>query len=309
MHRLIYRALILACATFIAACAALDPVERSPMQFTTVMQDGKPIQLAYRDLGQGDPVILIHGFGANSYTWRHLEPALVKTNRVISLDLKGFGQSDKPLDKRYSVIDQAQLVSQFIDQKRLKKVTLVGHSLGGGVALAIALEDAGKKTSARRIDRLVLIDSVAYAQKIPIAFNVLRAPLIGRLSNFLVPKELQARAALRIAYYDNSKFNRLDVANYAEPLHDPGSQHALIQSARQIIPENIDDLAARYATIKVPALVLWCNRDKVIKPHIGWRLHRNLANSTFRLLKDCGHIPQEERPQETARIISDFLTW
>ena len=102
----------------------------------------------------------------------------------------------------------------------------------------------------KRIKRMVLLDSVAYAQKIPIAFNILRAPVIGRVSNFLIPKELQARAALRIAYHDNSKFDKHDVAEYAAPLQEEGAQHALIHSARQIIPENIDALSAQYPTAR-----------------------------------------------------------
>src|SRR5690606_29316001 len=100
-----------------------------------------------------------------------------------------------PLDRRYSVLDQAQLIEAFMDQKRLSDVTVVGHSLGGGVALVLALRDIDAKRG--RIRRLALIDSVAYAQKIPIAFSVLRAPVIGPVSNYLIPKQFQARPALK----------------------------------------------------------------------------------------------------------------
>ncbi len=287
------------------SCAAVAPEQLRQMSFASLDDNGGPVRIAYREQGRGKPVLLIHAFGANAYTWRYLEPALAKRYRVISLDLKGFGQSDKPLDERYSVVDQAALVSQFIKQKKLKDVTVVGHSLGGGVALVMALEEQGRKT--RRIGKIVLIDSVAYAQKIPLAFSLLRAPLIGRVSNFLIPKELQAHAALRVAYHDDSKFDSTDVAEYAAPLHDKGSQHAMIHSARQIVPENIDALSARYASIEIPALVLWCDHDKVIRPQVGWRLHRDLANSTFQMIRGCGHIPQEERPEETARLLLEFL--
>lgn len=290
---------------FAASCAVVGPVQRAPMYYATVSQDGTPLRLAYRERGHGKPVLMIHGFGANAYTWRHLEPILAQTHRVIAVDLKGFGRSDKPLDKRYSVRDQAALLAQFIEQKNLKDVTLVGHSLGGGVALVLALDENEKRR--KRIARLVLIDSVGYAQKIPLAFNVLRMPVIGPITSFLIPKELQAGAALRIAFHDDTKFNRKDVAEYAEPLRDPGSQHALVYSARQIVPENLGELSARYRTIRIPALVVWCDQDKVIKSHVGWRLHQDIPNSTFKLMRGCGHIPQEERPLETARILVDFL--
>lgn len=294
-----------AVCSLMMACAAVAPEQLQQMKFASLGEASSPVRLAYREQGHGKPILLIHGFGANAYTWRHLEPELARKFRVVSLELKGFGQSDKPLDERYSILDQAELVSQFIKKMDLRDVTLVGHSLGGGVALVLALQEQGKKKP--RIKKIALFDSVAYAQKIPIAFNLLRAPVIGPVSSVLIPKEIQARAALQIAYHDDSKFNSTDVAKYAGPLRDKGSQHALIQSARQIIPENIDALAAQYPAIKIPALVLWCSHDKVIRPQVGWRLHNDLDNSTFHMIRGCGHIPQEERPEETARILQNFL--
>lgn len=288
-------------------CATPAPELTQPMDFATVDGGTGPVRLAYRESGRGEPVLLIHGFGANAYTWRHVEPELARTHRVISIDLKGFGHSEKPLDRRYSVLDQAKLIEAFIEQKQLRDMTLVGHSLGGGVALVLALNDVERKEKDKRIKRLALIDSVAYAQKIPIAFSVLRAPVIGPVSSFLVPKELQARAALHIAYHDDTKIDERDIAEYAAPLQEKGGQHAIIYSARQIMPENIDALSARYPSIDVPALVLWCDHDKVVRSHIGWRLHQDLPRSTFRVIRNCGHIPQEERPQETAAILTEFI--
>lgn len=301
--------LAVAVALLAAGCGGSGAPEKLHMQTMNHISLGpadRPVRLAYRERGHGDPVLLIHGFGANAYTWRHLEPVLAQDHRVITIDLKGFGQSDKPEDKRYAVQDQAALVSEFIERKDLNDLTVVGHSLGGGVTLFLALEEKSKPRG--RIKRIALIDTVAYPQKIPLAFSVLRAPVIGPVSSYLIPKELQARAALRIAYHDDSRFTDEDVAEYAAPLHDEGSQHAVVYSARQILPENIDELSARYAEIDIPALVLWCEYDKVIKPHVGWRLHRDLPNSTFTLLNDCGHIPQEERPEETAELLREFLS-
>ena len=87
------------------------------------------------------PLLLIHGFGASTYTWRHIAPELARTHRVIAVDLKGFGQSDKPFDSRYSVFDQAELLAELIEEKDLHNLTLVGHSFGGGIALMLALEN------------------------------------------------------------------------------------------------------------------------------------------------------------------------
>src|SRR3970040_1651540 len=94
-----------------------------------------PVKLFYQEEGKGPPLLLIHGFGASTYTWRYVAPELAQTHRVIAVDLKGFGQSDKPFDERYSVFDQAELLKQLIIDNKLRDLALVGHSYGGGVVL------------------------------------------------------------------------------------------------------------------------------------------------------------------------------
>ena len=293
-------------ALLLASCSGVYRSEDANVRYLSVGSDTQKVRLAYRDLGKGKPVLLLHGFGASSYTWRHVEPALAAAgHRVLTVDLKGFGLSDKPLDKKYSIFDQAALISQFIEQLKLKDVTVIGHSLGGGVTLVLALDKDKKKR--KRISRMVLLDSIAYSQNIPIAFNILRTPVLGTIGSRLVPLDVQTRVALRLAYFDNSKFDSRDVKQYADPLKEKGSRHAMIQTARKILPENLLELSNRYKTIQIPALIIWCDHDKVIKPMIGLRLHNDLPNSVFRVVRECGHMPQEEKPQQTVRLIQDFL--
>lgn len=295
-------------AALAVSCAGVapGPVRDEGMRYLALADGADKVRLAYRDQGEGEPVLLLHGFGASSYTWRHLEPALVAAgHRVVTLDLKGFGRSGKPLNERYSIFDQADLVTRFLDRLGIGKVTLVGHSLGGGVSLALALDENTR--GRRRVRRLVLIDSVAYAQNVPVAFRILRTPVLGQLGSRMVPLEVQAHVALRLAYYDNSKFDDRDVERYAAPLREKGSRHALIQTARQIMPENLPELSGRYNTIDIPTLVVWCDHDKIVKPHIGLRLHNDLPNSTFRVIRGCGHLPQEEKPEETVNLVRAFL--
>ena len=144
-----------------------------------------PVKLYYEEAGKGPPLLLIHGFGASTYTWRHIAPELAQTHRVIAVDLKGFGQSDKPFDSRYSVFDQAELLAELIEEKDLRNLTLVGHSFGGGVALVLALE-ANQRLEGR-IARLVLLDSIAYPQQIPVFFRLLDVPLVSPLGVRMVP--------------------------------------------------------------------------------------------------------------------------
>ena len=264
-----------------------------------------PVKLYYEDAGSGPPLLLIHGFGASTYTWRHVAPALAETHRVIAVDLKGFGQSDKPFDDRYSVFDQAELLAQLIEEKDLRNLTLVGHSFGGGIALLLALE-ADQRLKGR-IARLVLLDSIAYPQNIPVFFRLLDVPLVSQLGVRMVPPAVQTRVALKIAYLDDSKIDPEEVETYAAPLKTAAGKHAIIHSARQIVPEDIAKLSERYKTIALPTLILWCDHDRIVPLEVGLKLRRTLPNSTLRLIDGCGHMPQEEQPASTLELLRGFL--
>ena len=264
-----------------------------------------PVRLYVEEQGKGAPVLLIHGFGASTYTWRHVAPELAKTHRVIAVDLKGFGQSDKPFDSRYSVFDQAELLAQLIVDKDLRNLTLVGHSFGGGIAILLALE-ANERLEGR-ITKLVLLDSIAYPQNIPVFFRLLDVPLVSRLGVSMIPPSVQTRVALRIAYFDDSKIDQDEVDAYAAPLRTAAGKHAIIYSARQIVPDGLAEISERYKTIELPTLILWCDHDRILPLEVGLKLRRTMPNSTLRLVEDCGHMPQEEQPESTLKLLQGFL--
>jgi len=264
-----------------------------------------PVKLFYQEEGKGPPLLLIHGFGASTYTWRYVAPELAQTHRVIAVDLKGFGQSDKPFDERYSVFDQAELLAQLIVDKDLRDLTLVGHSFGGGIALLLALE-ANQRLEGR-IARLVLLDSIAYPQNIPVFFRLLDMPLVSQLGVRMVPPSVQTRVALKIAYLDDSKIDPDEVEIYAAPLKTAAGKHAIIHSARQIMPKGLAEIAQRYNTIELPTLILWCDHDRIVPLEVGLKLRRTLPNSTLRLIQDCGHMPQEEQPASTLQLLKGFI--
>jgi len=264
-----------------------------------------PVKLFYEEKGQGSPVLLVHGFGASTYTWRNIAPALAQTNRVIAVDLKGFGQSDKPFDERYSVFDQAELLKQLIIDNNLRDLALVGHSYGGGVALVLALDEDPRLDG--RISKLVLLDTIAYPQDIPVFFRMLDVPLFSHLGVRMVPPSVQTRIALRIAYLDNSKIDEEEVEMYAAPLRTAAGKHAIIHSARQIMPERLEEISARYASITMPTLIGWCDYDRIVPLDVGLKLRRTLPNAQLKIIEGCGHMPQEEQPEATLSVIQGFL--
>ena len=264
------------------------------------------IALHYLEQGQGEPLLLLHGYGANVANWRFLIPALAHHHRVIALDLKGFGASDKPGDSDYGLHDQATLVDHFIDALGLCSPTLIGHSMGGGIALLTALRRQ-QRTANQRISRLVLIGSIAYPQRLPPFIGLLRVPLLGQLAMRLAPARPIARLVLRFAYANPRRISDDSITAYAVPIDTPGGRHALLQTARQIVPSDIDELITRYPTLIQPTLILWGDRDRIVPLENGQRLFRALPDAQLERISNCGHIPQEEQPDETLAQLNRFL--
>ena len=277
-----------------------------PVRYQPVGIGNDAVKLAIHESGRGKPLILLHGLGASSYTWRKIIPELEKKYRVIAIDLKGFGQSDKPLDERYSLLDHSRLIEDFILRRKLRNVTLAGHSYGGGVALAVALnlKDSGHNN----ISRLILIDSIAYRQPLPFFFKVLKTPVIGEIGMSIVPPEFQMGRALTIAYYEDDKVTDEMVNAYASALQSEGGRHALLYTIDRLDPAIADRFSNRYHELTQPALVMWCDHDRIVPLPYGRRLARDLPNADFSLIADCGHIPHEEQPKAALKAIRDFVT-
>lgn len=301
------RAALLAWALtpLLGACGLLFEPDSTASHITAVGPPAQPVRLHTEEEGAGEPVIMLHGYGASAYSWRRLRPALARTHTVIAIDLKGFGRSEKPFDDTYSALDQAKLILDFIEKRDLRNITLIGHSFGGSVALALAIKL--NQVRPTRLKKLVLLDAAAYEQGLPPALHVLRVPVLAQVASTAIPPEVKSAAALAFAYQDPSKVGSADVAAYARPMYEPGNQHALIETARKIIPKYANILTYQYRTLRQPALLIWCRNDRIVPLAIGQRLARELPRARLEIIESCGHVPQEEEPELTALAISRFL--
>ena len=131
----------------------------------------------FKDLGIGKAIVFIHGFGSSMDTWRFLIEDLRKEFRIVLLDLRGHGYSDRPRDPRYSVQDHADIVIGLMEHLKLTNAVLVGHSLGSGVALLAALKDLNRRTGL--VSGLVLIGGSAYPEQLRFFARWLGRPVIG----------------------------------------------------------------------------------------------------------------------------------
>lgn len=291
---------------FIYSCSARNNIGAINMtKKTGKIFNYNNFKLNYNEAGTGDSLILIHGFAASSYSWRFIEKSFKQKYKVISIDLKGFGLSDKPLDTKYSVEDQAKIICEFISQNNLSNITLIGHSFGGAVSLVTYLIMNNQDTN--NIKKLILIDTACYVQQLPDYILLLRIPILNKLSLSFIPSTLNAKFVLQKAFYDNNKINREMINTYGFYLNLPGSHHALIQTANMIASEIIKYYSQMYKSIHIPVLIIWGEEDEIIPISVGKKLHNNIPNSLFYSIKQCGHNPHEEKPDEVIQIISKFL--
>lgn len=293
------------------ATVAVAPVSAQPWHegsvghFVRLAPEGQPpLNVYVEEMGRGPPILFLHGLGGSSYSWRFVAPRMAATNRVIGLDLRGFGRSDKPFDRAYSSTDHANVVKAFIRQANLKRITLVGHSFGGIVALRLALD---RRLEPHRIARLVVMDAPAFPQPFSAGVAFLRRPVLPYLALMLVPPEVTATVALMMESVGFERFSDKDISIYADPLSAPGGPHALVETALQIVPEDLDQVIARYPTINKPVLALWCRHDRVVPLTTGLRLQRTIPGAKLAIMDGCDHMPAEQAPGAVVTEIRRFL--
>lgn len=290
-----------------SGCAVLDRSTPAWRDYPATLKNEPHINLHKEVSGSGKPVLLIHGFGNSIYVWRHLIPELEKQNQVIAIDLKGFGDSPKPVDDRYSVYEQARLIHDYVVENDLKDVTIMGHSLGGGIALVASLYLQQSNPGRQR--GLVLIDSIAYPQQLPMFIRVLATPVLGPLITGVVPPEIQIKQVMKLVYAENSTVPADAVKVYAKALRTPEGRYAAVTSARQLQPLDMEELSLQYPSLQVPTLIVWGKQDKIIPVSVGERLHQAIPDSQLFVIDDSGHSPAEEQPQVLLPLVESFLRY
>jgi pimeloyl-ACP methyl ester carboxylesterase len=285
-----------------AACraAAIPPDLRYPAgtPFHATYRNVDGSQLRVIDSGKGTPVVLLHGFGASIYAWRHTLPALADAGyRVIAFDNRGFGFSDKPRHG-YSTAAYAKLAVALLDSLRISSAVLVGHSMGGAIAAEVALAHPD------RVRGLVLIDAAGYGERWPSVLKIARWPFVGAIATTLRSRWITARI-VRSTYADPSKVSEADVDQYYAPVPDPSYGPALRGVLREF---NFDSLGGgRLGALQTPTLVIWGEADRWIPFRDGSRFGRELPRSVFAVVPRTGHNAPEESPAEVNRLVLDFL--
>lgn len=286
----------------LALGAAAATAASEDLRTTVTLAGAAPVSLHAEEQGEGPAVVLLPGLGESTFTWRKIVDGLARHHRVIALDLKGFGRSDKPSDGAYSADAQGALVAGFLAERGLDRVTLVGHSFGGTVALRTALHPEG----GARVARLVVIAAPALPGSVAADITLSDIPAAVEAIALAIPPKTLARLLLSAAMGGGGVSDEA-VEGYAAPYGELAAKHAFVATARTILSENGDEIADRYGAIRQPALLVWCRGDSIVPLRSGKRLARTLPKARLAVLERCHHLPQEERPEALLSVVLPFL--
>ncbi|MDM7921523.1 MAG: alpha/beta hydrolase [Pyrinomonadaceae bacterium] len=248
------------------------------------------------------PMILIHGYTASLYVWKTVAPMLADAGyRVIAIDLPGFGYSEKPSWFDYSIPSQAHVVERFMDRLGIGRAVLVGSSYGGAVAATIALDYA------ERVEKLVLVSPVINDEVRN--HPILKLAAVPGVGEVITPFLLGSKAFLRmrmqntLAPANHSLIDDNRIENVQRPLNAADGHRAVLATSRNWHAKRIEEDAY---LINQPTLLIWGEEDRVIPIENGYKLYDSVLHSRLVVLKNCGHVPQEERSELFVELVTEF---
>ena len=271
----------------------------------TAMLNGH--EFSYLDSGEGPAVLFIHGLTGSSRNWAHLVDKLNTRHRVLAPDLHGHGESAKPMGD-YSLSSHAATLRDLLDRLGIDQVTLVGHSLGGGIAMQFCY------LFPERVERLVLVASGGFGRGVSPLLRSATLPGAEWVLPVIASSWVLARAEAVGGIF--AKFGWRPGPDVTEAwrgftsLADADSRRAFLATTRSVI-----DLGGQSVTahdhlpmaVEIPTLVVWGTRDRMIPTGHAVTAHQAISGSRVELFEGAGHYPQLDQPERFAKLLDDFM--
>jgi pimeloyl-ACP methyl ester carboxylesterase len=264
-------------------------------------------QVVYRIAGDGPPVVLVHGMVNASRHWAAVAERLAERHLVIAPDLIGHGDSATPRGD-YSLGAHAAVIRDLLSALGIERATMVGHSLGGGVAMVYFWQFP------ERVERLALVSSGGLGDEVSPLLRSAALPgaraLISLATHRLVTGNLD-RAGVALRERGSWVGAQLQaVARALRPLESAGQREAFVQTLRAVIDRHGQRVSATdrlYLLRDMPTLIAWGERDRTIPVEHGIAAHRAIPGSRFVTIPGAAHFPHIERPDELAAALEDFI--
>ncbi len=267
--------------------------------------------------GHGSPVLFIHGLGSSGYIeWRFNLDAAADRHRVYAPDLPGFGRSAKPR-ARYGVPYFTRFIERYMQARGLRSAAVVGASLGGRIALELALENP------RRVSKLVLVNALGLGRpNVHVSYGLVTIPRLGeavmsvaRDALHWAPSQMIRRVAGRLAGGSHDLTRTMDDAyldNLRELYAAEGYHDAYLATVRSLVtPQALfgghHDVTKRLNELKIPVQLIWGADDPLFPVAHAARAHSLIDHSRLAVIEGAGHTPQAERPEEFNRVLHKFI--
>lgn len=260
-------------------------------------------KMHYIDIGQGHPVIMIHGFADSTYCWHaNAKPLLDAGMRVIMIDNPGLGRSEIPPENFKMTLEN--LSSQTIrlaDKLKLDRFSVVGSSMGGGIGLYLLVHHPD------RIEKAVLLDPACYHTKKPAMLSLFENEFIVNAAKHIVSPTV-IKLSLKDCYFDDNKVTDTLVAEYSRPLAKKGYVELLSRLLNQYPSKIAEQTILRYGDIRSPVLIIWGESDKWLSPSFGPRLQKTIPGSKLVTIANSGHLPHQEQHEVVNPLLVGFLS-
>lgn len=253
----------------------------------------------------GPPVVLIHGLGASAEIWQFNIEALASRHRVFAPDLPGFGRTEKPEWMDYGPAAYSRFIREFLSAAGIGRAALVGHSLGGGVALRSALDDPGCA------ERLVLVSSAGLGRDVSLPLRVASLPGFDRV--FFKPSLRVFTRFLHRLVYDPAAITPEFARLYYELFFRPDSVRTFtgilraVATLRGARPGVLEAIREGLAALTAPTLVVWGRQDRILPVSQGVDAADRIPGARLHIFERCGHMPNIEHPGEFNRVVMEFL--
>ena len=256
------------------------------------------MMIHYRDEGEGDVLLLLHGAFSSLHTFNDWNKQLKKHYRVVRLDLMGFGLTGPNDANDYSIENHVRVLQTFLNILKIEKCHIVGNSLGGWLAWEFTYRYP------KKVDKLVLIDSAGFLEEEndPLPYKFARTPVFGKIIKYVVRPQILEQF-LRQVYFDQSKVTEQLITRYYELFTREGNPDAFLSFVNNPMPDN----TAALKHITNETLILWGREDMWIPVHNAYRFHSLLINSKLKIYPKVGHLPMEEIPEESLLDVMNFL--
>jgi pimeloyl-ACP methyl ester carboxylesterase len=260
----------------------------------------------YRAAGRGSLILLLHGMAGSSATWDPVIPRLSGYHRVIAPDLLGHGKSAKPRGD-YSIGAYANLIRDLLAALGEERATVVGHSLGGGIAMQFAYQYP------ELTERLVLVSSGGLGREV---HPVLRAAALPGADLVLPWVSVAAARSIAAAIKAFGRIGFRESADLAEAwksfssLEEASARRAFLHTVRGLVDLSGQRVIATeklYLAANVPTMIVWGDRDPLIPVEHGYRTHEAIAGSRLEIFPGAGHFPYLDDPERFAAILLDFI--